>query len=72
MIMVMDIVVWRMIKSMIILENEHQVSFASYQLFVFVACYFGYGLMLFNRKSFTFALPHVIMEEYFSSYEIGE
>lgn len=54
------------------LDGEHQISFASYQLFVFVTSYLGYGIMLYNRKAFTFTLPHVIMEEYFSSYEVGE
>lgn len=53
-------------------DEEHHVSFASYQLFVFVASYLGYCIMLYNRKSFTYTLPHVIMEEYFSSYEVGE
>jgi len=46
-------------------------SFSSYQLFLFVSCYLAYAVLLYNRKSFTFSLPFVIMEEYFSSYEIG-
>ena len=53
-------------------DNEYQISFASYQLFLFVTCYLGYTIMLYNRKAFTFTLPHVIMEEYYSSYEVGQ
>ncbi|XP_067944937.1 glucose-6-phosphate exchanger SLC37A4-like [Watersipora subatra] len=52
-------------------EFAHQMSYSSYQMFVFVSCYVAYSIMLYNRKAFTFTLPHIIMEEYYSSYEIG-
>ena len=50
---------------------EHQISFSSYQLFVFVANYVAYSLLLYNRKSFTFVLPSIMMDHYYSSYEVG-
>ncbi|XP_067930185.1 glucose-6-phosphate exchanger SLC37A4-like [Watersipora subatra] len=52
-------------------EEENPISFTSYQLFVFVGCYLAYSLMLYNRKAFTFTLPHVIMDEHFTTYEIS-
>jgi len=54
------------------LDENHKVSFSSYQLFVFVTSYFAYTLMLYNRKVFVYTLPHILMEKYFSSYEVGK
>jgi len=28
--------------------------------------------MLYNRKVFVYTLPHILMEKYFSSYEVGK
>ena len=48
------------------------VAYPTYQMFVFVSCFVGHCLYIYNRRVFQFVLPHIMNEGVFSGKEISK
>ena len=52
--------------------EDKEVSYMTYQLFVFMSCFIGHSLYVYNRKVFQYVLPHIINEGFLSGYQISK